>query len=232
MKQIVTSAIVLKRINYQEADRIITVITKTDGKITLLAKGVRKPKSKLAGGIELLSTNEITFIAGKGEINTLISARLEKNYDNIIRDLSRTQSAYEFIKLINKSIENDAGMEFYSLLESAFEYLNDQKIGLDVVRIWFGLQFLQLMGHSPSNEILIEEAEGSNEKKNYRFDLDKMSFAPSESGSYSPNHLKFFRLSLINEPVQLQRVVDINKFLPQTLSLVQALMVTSGFNKV
>ncbi|MCA9330182.1 DNA repair protein RecO, partial [Candidatus Saccharibacteria bacterium] len=62
MKQIVTVGIVLARINYGEADRIVTILTPDHGKIRLLARGVRKIKSRLAGGIELFSINDLTYI--------------------------------------------------------------------------------------------------------------------------------------------------------------------------
>ena len=71
-----TIAIVLKRIDYGEADRIVTVLTPDAGKLSLMAKGARRVKSKLAGGIELLSTSEINYIAGKGSLDTLVSSRL------------------------------------------------------------------------------------------------------------------------------------------------------------
>ena len=48
-----TEAIILRRTNYGEADRVISLITPDRGKISGIAKGVRKPKSKLAGGLEL-----------------------------------------------------------------------------------------------------------------------------------------------------------------------------------
>jgi DNA repair protein RecO (recombination protein O) len=46
-----TQGVVLTRINYAEADRILTVLTEDFGKVSLIAKGTRKEKSKLAGGI-------------------------------------------------------------------------------------------------------------------------------------------------------------------------------------
>src|ERR1700676_1640031 len=49
INQIITTGIVLRRINYMEADRIITILTPDYGKLTLFAKGVRKANSKLAG---------------------------------------------------------------------------------------------------------------------------------------------------------------------------------------
>jgi DNA repair protein RecO (recombination protein O) len=58
MKTIVTKGIVLTRTDYGEADRILHFLTPDQGKIAGIAKGVRKSKSKLAGGIELFSVSK------------------------------------------------------------------------------------------------------------------------------------------------------------------------------
>ena len=75
MNKVISESIVLSRINYGDNDRIVTVITRDQGKIRLIAKGSRKLKSKLAAGIELFSVSEISFIKGKGDIDTLVSSR-------------------------------------------------------------------------------------------------------------------------------------------------------------
>jgi DNA repair protein RecO (recombination protein O) len=80
VKSLQTKAIVLSRTDYGEADRILTFLTPHEGKLRLMARGVRKAKSKVAGGIELFSTSDISFLRGRGEIGTLISARLRKYY--------------------------------------------------------------------------------------------------------------------------------------------------------
>ena len=68
MNNSTTQAIILKRINFGEADRILTAITPEYGKISILAKGVRRSKSKLAGGLELFSVTDIGFINGKSNL--------------------------------------------------------------------------------------------------------------------------------------------------------------------
>src|SRR2546430_6710542 len=98
MKQLVTPAIILARIDYGEADRIITMLTPGHGKLRLLAKGVRRVRSKLAGGIELFSVSTITFIQGRSELGTLVSTRLQQYYSHIVQDLDRTMAGYELIK--------------------------------------------------------------------------------------------------------------------------------------
>jgi len=62
-----TSAIVLRRTNYGEADRILQLLT-PDGKRGVMAKGVRREKSRLAGGIELFAICEVVITDGKGEL--------------------------------------------------------------------------------------------------------------------------------------------------------------------
>ena len=106
MNRIVTKGIVLSRTNFGEADRILSFLTPDHGKIRAIAKGVRKQQSKLAGGIEIFSISDLTFLEGRSEINTLMSSRLDKHYANIVKNLERTTAAYELIRLTNKATED------------------------------------------------------------------------------------------------------------------------------
>ena len=83
MKTIKTPAIVLRRTNYGEADRILQLLT-PDGKLSVMAKRARREKSRLSGGIELFSICDVVVGEGKGELGILTSARLVHFYNNII----------------------------------------------------------------------------------------------------------------------------------------------------
>ena len=130
MRRYVTQGIVLSRTDYGEADRILTFLTAERGKIKALAKGVRKSKSKLAGGIELFSVSDLTLILGRGEINTLISSRLARHYGNIVKDLERTKAAYEMMRAVNRATEDGPERTYFELLDKALAALDDQKIPL------------------------------------------------------------------------------------------------------
>ena len=56
-----TEGIVLKSMEYQEADKIVTIFTKDYGKITAIAKGVRKTKSKFGSSLEILTHSVFLF---------------------------------------------------------------------------------------------------------------------------------------------------------------------------
>ncbi len=223
MNQIVTQAIVLRRIDYGEADRIITLLTPDQGKLRLMAKGVRRLKSKLAGGIELFSVSQITFVRGRGEIGTLISARLSEHYGAIVSHIDRVQLGYEFIKIIDKTTEDEPEEDYFRLLEHTFLALNDARVPSELIRVWFDTQLLTLDGHTPN---LQTDTEGHKLKvdKLYDFDIDSMAFDPKSQGHFGATHIKFLRLMFAgNVPRSLVRVERATELCDAVASLVQTL---------
>lgn len=191
--QLVTKAIVLRRTNFGEADRIVLMLTPDYGKLSVVAKGVRRLKSKLAGGIELFSVSSITFVKGRGELATLVSARLETNFPNIITDITRVQLGYDLIKLLSSTLEDDAEAEFFALLEQLYGALNDLDIPAELVRAWFTAQMLRLTGHAPNLSTTNSGSKLTADKR-YEFDLDDMAFNERPEGSFGANEIKFLRL--------------------------------------
>jgi DNA repair protein RecO (recombination protein O) len=226
VNQLQTRGVVLSRTNYGEADRIVTMLTPDHGKLRLMARGVRKPKAKLAGGIELFSVSDMTFIRGRGEIGTLISTRLIKYYDRIVHDIERVQLGYELIKMLNKATEDEPEPEYFELLEQAFKALDDQKIDQTLIRAWFGAQLLRQAGHSPNLKTT-----ANNEKlaasQSYDFDFDAVSFSPRPEGRFSADDIKFLRLMFSgNRPEILAHVQNSARLTENAQPLVQTMLQT------
>ena len=206
MRQFRTQAIILNRTDYGEADRIITFLTPDNGKVKAIAKGVRRSKSKLAGGIELFSVSDLSFIVGKSEINTLRSSRLITHYGNIVKDLDRTNIGYSLIKKLDKATEDSPESDYFYLLQEGFEALDDHKIDLGLIDLWFNMQLLRLAGHTP-NLRTDEKGHKLLPDKKYQFDFDNMRFATGEQGKFSSDHIKFLRLAFSpNTPKSLNRI--------------------------
>lgn len=223
MNQLVTTGIVLARTNYGEADRIVTMLTPDHGKLRLMAKGVRREKSKLAGGIELFSVSNITFIKGRSEIGTLVSTRLKQHYGHIVEDLTRVQLGYDLIKQLNKIIEDRAEAEYFQLLEQCLDALNDATIDLRLVQAWFDAQLLRLGGHMPN---LVTDAFGEklDASATYDFDYDSMAFAKHDHGQFDANHIKFMRLLFSGtHPKVLQQVKNVSELLELSAPLALAI---------
>jgi DNA repair protein RecO (recombination protein O) len=202
MKQLISQGIILTRIDYGEADRIITLLTPDYGKLRLMAKGVRRVKSKLAGGIELFSVSAITFIKGRGDIDTLVSTRLVKHYGNIVHDLDRTMLGYDLIKQLNKITEDEPGPEYFELLKQTFETLDDSTVPLPLVRFWFSAQLLRLTGHTP-NLKTDDTGQKLTADGEYDFNLERMCFLPKDGGYFGADHIKFLRLSFVHHPAKV-----------------------------
>lgn len=224
MKPLLTQGIVLSRTDYGEADRILTLLTPSRGKLRLMARGVRKPKSKLAGGIELFSTTEITYMRGRGEIGTLISARLSTYYSHIVHDIDRVQLGYELIKVLNKATEDQPEPEYFDLLQQAFAALDDAAIDLGLIRSWFEAQLLRQAGHSPnlSTDVGGQKLEPD---ASYNFDFDTMAFAPHPSGNFRAEHIKTLRLLFHGHPAtKLQQVQGLTATLPGLTPLIRTML--------
>jgi DNA repair protein RecO (recombination protein O) len=222
MKRFNTTAIVLARTDFGEADRILTLLTPDHGKLKAIAKGVRKSKSKMAGGIELFSVSEISFIAGRSEINTLISTRLVKHYGSIVKDLGRTNLTYEIIKTINKATQEQPEEAYFNLLKQAFEALDDAEINLDLVSAWFHAQLLKLAGYSPN---LRAQKDGTRLEagKKYDFSFEAAAFQPGRT--FNSDHIKFLRLLFSgNSPKSLQKINGSDALAAKSLQLLTPML--------
>jgi DNA repair protein RecO (recombination protein O) len=226
MKQIVTTGIVLARTDFGEADRIITILTPDNGKLRLMAKGVRRVKSKLAGGIELFSVSEISFARGRGDIGTLVSTRLAKHYRHIVEDIDRTMLGYECIRQLNKVTEDEPEPEYFKLLEHTFAALDDATIDPAIIKLWFSMQLLRLSGHTPNLQS-DDTGRKLDPAQAYRFNFDHMAFVPDESGQYNASHVKFLRLGFGDYlPGVLARIEGNKQLLQVTEPLVRTFIST------
>jgi DNA repair protein RecO (recombination protein O) len=229
MKQIETEAIILKRLNFGEADRILTVLTPQNGKISLIAKGVRKSKSKLAGGLELFSITEVSYIDGKSEIKTIVSTRLKTHFKLIVSDVSRTMIGYDFMKIVDFYTEHADEPAFYILLSTALHTLDDNVLPVSLAESWFYTKLLVINGSAINVEKSLN-GEAFSDDALYDFSYEDMGFFINSDGQFSPKHIKFLRLIMrANTPKQLTSVVgyeplssDLNGIIKQSATMHKA----------
>lgn len=96
-----TEAIVLKRHNLGEADRIVTLYTPGEGKFRAVAKGVRRPASRLTGHLELFSLSLLQLARGR-ELDVVTQAESRAAFRNVRDDLTRTSQAYYALELVDR----------------------------------------------------------------------------------------------------------------------------------
>ncbi len=168
------TVIVLKSINYSEADRVLTVFGKHSGKFTLFARGIRKIVSKNRGNIQTLNICDISFYEGKGlpllTESQLIYAPDTDILKNKMEDIKRV------LDILNKILqENDPNEKVYNMLESVC------KKNFDIESInRFRTIFLKEMGYL--SDFSVCNMCGSSEDLKY---LDLSSFALLCKNCYS-----------------------------------------------
>ena len=194
MKPVTTQAVVLRRINYAEADRIITVLSATNGKLSFIAKGARRLKSKLAGGIEPLNLNEMTFLPGKRELSTLVSSQMVTAYTNILASFDKNQQAHKFMFWLYRHLEFASGREYFPILVSTLQLLDNSAIN-QLSFCYFYLNVFDVYG--TSFELLKNTAgQALPSAEAYSFDSESLSFYADGQGAYRQDHIKVMRVLL------------------------------------
>ena len=205
-----TRAIVLRRTNYGEADRIVRLLTPL-GQRTVMAKGVRREKSKLAGGIELFAVSDVVVNSGKGDLGILTSARLVQFYRHILEDYDRLQFGYEAINLVSKASENIDEPEWYGILSEVYMGLDVSTIPLQLTQTWFYLHYAELTGYELNLERDVA-GQALAPDKTYMYDVSEKGLRLSAQGDITAAHIKLLRI-MATKPIsaiaQIGGVADI-----------------------
>lgn len=207
-----TRAIVLRRTKYGESDRILNLLT-PEGKISAIARGVRKEKSRLAGAIELFSVADVVIHRGRGDLGVLTSAKMLQFYNNIMADLTRLELASNFLKKLGSATEQVSSPEHFSLLEQSLKGLN-QGLSLSLVETWFLLNLARICGEELN---LVCDIYGNNldPTSRYVWDTTEATLRPNEHGPIGVDEIKFARFLVANPLFWATKVNRYEDLLPQ-----------------
>jgi DNA repair protein RecO (recombination protein O) len=206
-KDLKTAGIVLRRTNYGEADRILNVITPV-GKVSVMARGVRKEKSKLAGGVEMLTLSDYVMHFGKSELGVVTSAKMVRHYGNLLKDYERMELIGAMMKQINRAAEGSDNGEFFEILKQCLEGL-DGGLTMRPVEAWFVLNLGRAMGEQMN---LYRDISGEklSADEHYMWDVAEEALRVHENGDFGANEIKLMRLMLTAKLEVISRVkVDV-----------------------
>ena len=216
-----TKAIVLRRTNYGEADRIINFLTE-QGVIAAIAKGVRKEKSKLAGSVELFTVSDITLHKGlNNKLCVLTSAKMLEHYGQIVYKLPELELAGMIMKKISHLAEASTGPEYFDLLHQILSALN-AGVNPELVETWFWLNLAKIGGEQIN---LIKDTDGHDLDpfKTYVWDSTESALREQLGGNVGAEEIKLMRLMLSNSLKVTSRVKDIAPKLPTILYIAKVI---------
>jgi DNA repair protein RecO (recombination protein O) len=151
----VTDAIVLSRFDYGEADRIMTLFTPAHGKLKAIAKGVRRPTSRIGGALEPMAELKVALARGR-TFDVVTQVEVTHAWLRLRDTLESAATAWYLAELADRSIEERHETEgLYALLRRAYELLD---AGMESGRVarWYEMHLADELGVRPEVDRCVE----------------------------------------------------------------------------
>jgi DNA repair protein RecO (recombination protein O) len=144
-----SEAVVIKKTKLGEADSILTFFTPHLGKIQGFAKSLRKPKSKMAGHLELLTYSAVSFSRGRGSIDTITGAQTINAFYGLRNDLWLTSCGLYVAELVHQfTAEHQENEGIFRLMLETLDLLSRAE-NKELLLRYFELHLLEIAGYMP-----------------------------------------------------------------------------------
>jgi DNA repair protein RecO (recombination protein O) len=138
-----TEAIVLRRTDFGEADRILTLFTPKGGKVRAIAKGVRRTTSRLAGHLEPFTRTQLLLATGR-ELEIVTQAEGCERLDHLRDDLWHATGAWYAAELVDRFLQDaDPHPRLYQLFAQTLRRLDEGAAAPDESRGWLALRYFE-----------------------------------------------------------------------------------------
>lgn len=155
MRSYVVEGIILKRSNTGEADRILTLYTKRQGKAKLLGKGIRRINSRRSGNLELFNRVKAHVVKGK-TFDLITEVETIKGFGAFRRNLPKVAVAYQLVELVERlTPEGVENQEVFSLLDGALTQLASGGEATEELNSEFAVKLLQILGFWPKDRLFV-----------------------------------------------------------------------------
>ncbi len=158
-------AIVLRTVDLGEADRILVLFTRHFGKVHVVAKGIRRATSRMAGHAEPLTHATYQLARGR-DLDVLTGAEARAIYPALREDLGRIAAGWYCAELIDRfTVEHVPAAPLFELLETALRHLN-AGFAAPLVCRWFDLHLLDRSGFRPELAVCVNCQRALEEREN------------------------------------------------------------------
>jgi DNA repair protein RecO (recombination protein O) len=150
MTTYVDEGIVLRRVDYGETDRVLTVLTRAHGKVGVIARGVRKAGSRLAPHTDLFVRSTMQLAQGRGQLEVLAQAQRSGPLPPA-GDARRAACAALCAELADAVLEPDHPLEegIFELLAEAITSCADPHRDPRAAMAWFARRMIDRLGYAP-----------------------------------------------------------------------------------
>ena len=145
-----TEAIVIKHINFEDADKLITFYTRRYGKTKAVARGGRRPRSRLGSSTQVFTYSDLVFYQKPEEdLGTISQCDIKEPFYQLREDLTKMAYGAYSVELVGEMMgENEANVGLFVLLLSFLHGLRDGSDSQSLLRA-FEVRFLTMVGYMP-----------------------------------------------------------------------------------
>lgn len=144
-----TNALVLRETKYKEADRILTLLTDTDGKITAKARGALRKSSKLSAATQQLTYSEMTLFGNKGRY-TVNEASIKEPFTGLRTDIAKFALGSYFAECLDAlTVEDQPDAPMLQLGLNSLYALSNDLHEPEKIKAVFEIRLMCLSGYEP-----------------------------------------------------------------------------------
>lgn len=200
------NCLVLKSVNYKDADKIFTLYSDKEGKFSAIARGVRKISSKRAGSLDRLNLVRLCYYQSPGGHKTITEVKALSSFRRIKDDPGLISTAYKITSFLLRELEEGAGdPRLFSVLKRTLQLLDEGKVSSSAAYAFFVLNFMGALGYSLSlDKCQVCDSKLSKDWKTCGFNFDKGGLVCGSCLTFEPE-LSLQAAALMNKLVSLNK---------------------------
>jgi DNA repair protein RecO (recombination protein O) len=149
MGYIKTEGLVIKEVNTGEADKIVTILSGEYGKMSIIARGARRPRSRFTACTQFLCYSKFLLFRGR-EIHTINSCEVIESFSEVGNDLIKLTYASHIVDIIYDTVqEEQPANKTLKLLLNTLYYLIKTDRSPELITRIFELRYLCILGYAP-----------------------------------------------------------------------------------
>lgn len=194
-----TEAIVFKSVDYQESSKIVTVFTREHGKIAVIVRGVKKPKSKFSGLIEIGNILDVVYYyKSSRSVQILSEASYSVKNKNLRIDFEKMATMTSAIELITQLLhENEINKPLFSFTKKLLSWLDSAELHPPRLFPYIQIRLAELTGIG-----LQLDTNNHSNKTNY-LNLESGFITNKQVSSHSykltRNQFRYIRMALLSK---------------------------------